>query len=127
MLAVFDVFPEAVVKGKWEIGQVKRGTETGDVFTNATTVDVIEDEVFTSTANQSPNADGLQTQTLLYTRAIDLPTLDAANLVAGFLWHDTSHNSYFRISTAAIGKNQHTGEIEHVEFSLEPTEALNGE
>lgn len=122
--AVFDVFPEAVVKGKWQIGKLRRGTETGNTFTDAVDVDVIEDEVTTGNLSQSPDADGLNTNTLLYCRPDQLPTLNTSELVAGYLFRDSTNDTSFMIINAAIGKNQHTGEVEHAEFTLKMVEAF---
>lgn len=124
---VFSIFPEAIVSGIWELGQVKRGTRRGKEFSNAVTLDVIVDEGTYSVTDRSPSAEYEDSDTLLYARASDLPTLNTAKLGAGYMWHNLQTDTYYNIREASIGKNQSDGYVEHVEFLLRPTEALENE
>lgn len=118
---VFEAFPNAIISGVWEIGQVKRATVRGKQFSNAVTLDVIVDEGTYAVTDRSPSAEYESSDTLIYARASDMLTLDTAELAANYLWHNTVSNQYFEIREASLGKNQATGEVEHVEFLLRPT------
>lgn len=124
---VFSTFPEAIISGGWELGQVKRGTRRGKEFSDAVTLDVIVDEGTYSVTDRSPSAQYEDSDTLLYARASDLPTLDTAKLGAGYMWHNLETDTYYNIREASLGKNQARGNVEHVEFLLRPTEALTDE
>lgn len=124
---VFSIFPEAIISGAWELGQVKRGTRRGKEFSDAVTVDVIIDEGTYSVTDRSPSAQYEDSDTLIYARASDLPTLDTATLGAGYMWHNVITDTYYNIREASLGKNQAGGVVEHVEFLLRPTEALEDE
>jgi len=122
---VFSSFPEAIIAGVWELGEVKRGTRRGKEFSNPIVLDVIVDEGTYSVTDRSPSAQYEDSDTLVYARATDLPTLDTAKLGAGYMWHNTDTDTYYNIREANIGKDQAGGIIEHVEFRLRPTEAIN--
>lgn len=122
---VFNTFPEAIISGVWELGEVKRGTRRGKEFSNPVALDVIVDEGTYSVTDRSPSAQYEDSDTLVYARASDLPTLDTATLGAGYMWHNTVTDTYYNIREASLGKNQAGGSVEHVEFLLRPTEALD--
>ena len=46
-------------------------------------------------------------------------------LVANYMLYNSATDSYYMIVDAGIGKNQHTGNIEHIELKLLPTEVTN--
>lgn len=124
---VFNTFPEAVVAGVWELGQVRRGTRRGKEFSNALVLEVIVDEGTYSVTDRSPSVQYEDSDTLVYARATDLPTLDTATLGAGYMWHHIPSDTYYNIREANLGKNQNKGAVEHVEFLLRPTEVLENE
>ncbi len=123
---VFEAFPEAIIGGEWQLGEVKRATVRGKKFSNPTTLEVIIDEGTYAVTDRSPSAEYESSDTLIYARASDLPTLDTAKLAADYLWYNLKTNGYFDIREANLGKNQDTGAVEHVEFLIRPTEALDG-
>lgn len=122
---VFEAFPEAIISGEWQLGEVKRATVRGKKFSNPTTLKVIVDEGTYAVTDRSPSAEYETSDTLIYARASDLPTLDTAKLAANYLWYNLKTNGYFDIREANLGKNQDTGVVEHVEFLIRPTEALD--
>lgn len=117
---VFDLFPNAIVGGVWKIGTVKRGTEVGTVFEAIGELDVIVDEEGTGSLAKSPTAESFDVGTLLYAKPEQLPTLRTAELVAGYMLTDGDY--YYSITASSIGKNQETGEVEHVELLINETE-----
>lgn len=122
-VTVFSAFPQAIVRNEWKIGKVKRGTEIGTTIEEMTDLDVIIDEATTAFLDRSPDAEGTDTKTLLYTKPEQMPTLDTAAVVAGYiLIRDNSH--YYNITDCMIGKNQQNGTIEHIELYIQETEAL---
>lgn len=117
---VFDVFPEAIVEGVWQIGPVKRSTVTGLTISEPVTVPVIvdsADETVRATAGGSPGVG--QVDILLYLRPEDCPTLDTAELVNGYAVHNLETDKDYLPLIASLGKNQNTGAVEHVELELE--------
>lgn len=122
---VFEVFPEAIISGIWALGEVKRATIHGKEFNNAETLDVIVDEGTYAVTDRSPDAEYESSDTLIYARASSMPTLDTAKLAAGYLWLNSNTGQYFEIREASLGKDQFLGKVEHVEFLLRPTEALD--
>lgn len=122
---VFETFPNGIVRNQWEIGQVERGTEVGNVFSNPVPCDVIVEEGTYDRSGRTPNADYQDSDMLLYARPEAMPTLNSAALAAGYYWHNTSTGQYYAIREASVGINQETGVIEHIEFLLKPTEVAN--
>lgn len=120
---VFSAFSNAIVSGVWQIGKVQRGTEVGTTVSQKTNLDVIVDDANSANLSQSPSADGLKTQTLIYAKPEQLPTLDTAALCAGYILVK-ENSQFYNITDCALAKNQHTGNLEHVEFLIEETEAL---
>lgn len=123
---IFTALPSAIVTN-WELGQVKRATDVGKVFTGLGNIGVIVDEVASDGIDQSPNADYLNTDTLLFVRPQDVPTVATGALIADYLWHDTDTDQYYEITEVGVGKNQETGVIEHLEFRIQPTGVFDGD
>lgn len=123
---VFNAFPNAIVTGVWQIAQYQRGSVIGAVFDaeNASQLDVIVDEGNSSTIDASPNAEPLDADLLIYARPEQLPTTNTRALVSGYLLYDNTNNDYFAIIDASVGKNQDTGEIEHIELLVKQTEVV---
>lgn len=119
---VFSAFPQAIVSNVWEIGTVEKATEVGDVFTVGSYIDVIIDEGCSAQTTLSPNASQVDSDTLVYIRAEDMPA-PKGTLMASYLLLDTENNQFYEIIDVGIGKNQETGKIEHVELKIRQTEA----
>ena len=47
-------------------------------------------------------------------------------LVSNYMLHNNQTGAYYEIVDAGIGKNQHTGNIEHLELRVVRTEITNG-
>lgn len=118
---VFEAFPNAIVSGRWELGQLNSGTIRGKEFSSPIACDVIVDEGAYATPDRSPEIEYQESETLIYAKADQMPTLYTAQLANGYLWHDKETNIYYEIRQAALGKNQETGVVEHVEFLIRPT------
>lgn len=124
---VFSCFPNAIVRDMWEMGRVQRGTTRGKVFSEPITCDVIVDESTYATTDRSPDLEYEDSDTLIYAMPAQMPTLNTSELAAGYLWHNVDTGLYYEIREANLGKNQDTGEIEHIEFLLRPTKVvING-
>lgn len=121
---VFSCFPNALISGLWELGQVQRGTTRGKVFSNPIPCDVIVDEGTYAVTDCSPSAEYEDSDTLIYANPTQMPTLNTAELSAGYLWHNTGTKQYYEIREASLGKNQESGEVEHIEFLLRPTKVV---
>lgn len=122
---IFTSFPNAVVYRTWQIGQKVRSTEVGTSFENLGYISCIVDEVSSGGQENAPSADFINSNTLLYVRPNELPTVDSAALIANYLIFNAETNKYYTISEVGVGKNQETGEIEHLELILLPTEVIN--
>lgn len=122
---VFSYFPNAVIaSGEWELGSVQRGTTRGKVFSDPISCEVIVDEGTYAITDRSPNAEYENSDTLIYARPAQMPSLNTSVLAAGYIWHNTVSNLYYEIREANLGTNQDAGEIEHVEFLLRPTKVV---
>lgn len=119
---VFSAFSNAIVYGVWQLGTLDQDTEVGMSFNKLTDLDVIVDEIAIAERGMNPNPDELVSDTLLYVRPEQLPTLNASALVAGIMLYNSEQDLYYTIENAGIGKNQETGEIEHIELLIRPTE-----
>lgn len=122
---VFEAFPNGIIRNTWELGEVQRATEIGNVFQALNICDVIIEEGVYDRSGRTPNADYQDCNILLYARPEDMPTLNTAALAAGYYWHNTATDQYYAIREASLGTNQETGVNEHVEFLLKPTEVAN--
>jgi len=120
---VFSAFPHAIVYGQWLIGSVERATEVGNVFKPIGYLDVIIEEGCSTQTGMTPNADQIDSDSLLYTKPEQLPTCRRAGLMAGFMLLDTEDGQFYEIRDVAVGKNQETGETEHLELKIRQTEA----
>lgn len=119
---VFDAFPQSSNQA-WTIAQVLRGTEVGKTVTNKSLFYPIVSDGMRGMLDTSPSAEGLDADILLYARPEEMPTLLPHKLVAGYIVIDPE-GDYYNIVDAGTGLNQHSGEIEHFELSLQMTEAV---
>lgn len=121
---VFEAFPNAL--DEWFIGEVKYSTITGNKTAEWQSIDVLVDEGNAQDQNRGNTAAMAESDTLIYAQPSQLPTLDTAALIAAYMVKDEYGKTY-TITDAGIGKNQHTGQIEHVELRLHQVEASDGE
>lgn len=122
--SVFDAFPNAIVYNTWTIAEMAYSTIVGNELGTQSSIDVIVDEGSASEANASPNAANIASDTLLYLRPEQLPTLDTARLIAGYAITNTQTGKTYEILDAGIGKNQENGVVEHVEVKIRQTGAV---
>lgn len=122
--SIFEAFPNAIISGIWQIGSCQHGTVVGNSFTALNGIDVVIDEGSSSSINSIPEA--LRSDMLIYAYPCQMPTLDTTELVSNYMLYNSETNKYFEIVDAGIGKNQHTGFIEHVELKVVQTEVVNG-
>lgn len=120
MLTVFQAFPNGIEHEIWQIGQMAYSTITGnDLDTDSLTyIDAIEDEANDSEPNNSPSYANTYSDTLLYVRPEQMPTIDTAELIASYAVKNTQTDKLYAIIDAGIGKNQDNGVIEHIELRL---------
>ena len=122
--SIFDAFPNAIISGVWEIGEFQHGTVVGNQFNKIADLDVVVDEGSSSTINSIPEV--LKSDLLIYAIPCQMPTLQTNRLVSNYMLHNKSENAYYEIVDVGIGKNQHTGTIEHIELKLIQTEVVDG-
>lgn len=122
---VFQAFPNAIESQVWQIGKMAFSTITGNDLDTAslTYIDVIEDEANNSEPNASPSYANTYSDTLLYVRPNQMPTIDTAELIASYVVKNTTTGKLYAIIEAGIGKNQESGTIEHIELKIRQTEA----
>lgn len=120
MLTVFQAFPNGIEHEIWQIGQMAYSTITGNALgsTTLTFIDAIVDEANDSEPNASPNSVVTYSDTLLYVRPEQMPTIDTAELIASYAVKNTQTDKLYAIIDAGIGKNQDNGVIEHIELRL---------
>ena len=123
--SIFNAFPNAIITGIWQIGTCQHGTLIGNVFTKVADIDVVIDEGNNSSINT--DIETLDSDMLVYCKPEQLPTIKTKQLVSGYMLYDSVEDDYYMIIDAGIGKNQHTGEIEHVELKVVQTEVTDGE
>lgn len=121
--SVFQAFPQAIEHG-WQIREMTYSTMSGNLVGEAFDIDVIVDMADASEPNQAPNIAGIIADTLVYCQPYQMPTLNPAKLVASYAVSDADGQLY-AIIEAGIGKNQETGEIEHVELKIRANGASN--
>lgn len=119
-LSIFKAFDFAIIYGVWQIGTCQHGTVVGNVFTKTNDIDVIIDEENTSSISTTPET--LQNTTLVYVKPEQLPTLNTNKLVSDYMLYDSENDFHYMIVSAGVGKNQHTGKIEHLELQVVQTE-----
>ena len=120
---VFSAFPKSVTT-EWTIGSVQRATEVGNVYTEIGKLEAIVERGGAGEFNTAPNAQVSTSTTLLFVRPRTLPTTDVETLKASYVVSD-GQNRRYNIVDAAEGFNQETGQLEHIEISLEPTEVVS--
>ena len=122
-LSIFRAFANAIIYGVWQIGTSKRGTVIGSQFTKVADLDVVIDEG--STAQISITPEELKSDLLVYVKPEQMPTTRSNKLVSGYMLYDSENDDYYEIIDVGIGKNQHTGVIEHLELRVVQSEVTN--
>lgn len=122
-ISIFDVFSNAIVSGVWQIGRQQRGSVVGNVFTKEADLDVVIDEGSHSQIDTTPES--LDADLLVYVRPEQMPTIRTNKLVSSYMLYDSSEDDYYQIIDAGVGKNQHTGQIEHLELKVVQTEVTD--
>lgn len=129
--SIFKAFPEAIISGVWQIGTCQHGTVVGNQFTSLGTIDVIIDEGYNSSINNTPEAIG--SDLLIYVKPCQMPkaindlmlqSQVVVQLVTNYMLYNSAEGLYYMITDAGVGKNQHTGKIEHIELKVTPTEIV---
>ena len=127
--SIFDAFPFAIIHGVWQIGTCKHGSIVGNQFTSIKTIDVIVDEGYNADINSTP--EGLGSDMLIYVKPCQMPkevnelfmtSQVVIPLVANYMLYNSATDTYYMITDAGVGKNQHTGAIEHIEIKVTQTE-----
>lgn len=119
-MTVFDAFPNGIEA--WKIGKISISTLTGtEQIGSATALNVIADEINESEIRGGASVPPLDGDLLLYAQPAELPTTDTAKLIANYGVTDPDGRTY-RILDAAKGKNQETGELEHIELIIRQEE-----
>lgn len=130
--SIFDAFPNAIISGVWQIGTCQHGTVVGNTFNALNGLDVIIDEGYNSDINTTPEA--INSDMLLYVKPCQMPKEVNKLLVVGqvvtalvsnYMLYNSATDCYYMITDAGVGKNQHTGRIEHIELKVVPTEVTN--
>lgn len=118
---IFSAFPHAISQD-WELGEVQRATEVGDVYSPIGTMDVIVDAGDSASLHNSPNADGISSDTMLFVKPEQMPTTFPGVLMASYVWFNAAENQFYNIIDVGVGRNQENGQIEHLELKLRQTE-----
>ena len=122
-LSIFKAFSNAIIYNVWQIGYCQRGGVVGNVFVKEADIDVVLDEGSSSSVNTTPEE--LRSDLLVYVKPEQLPTIRTNKLVSSFMLYDSENDDYYQIIDAGVGKNQHTGEIEHLELKVVQTEVTD--
>jgi len=121
--SIFNAFPKAIITDIWQIGTCQHGTLIGNVFEKTSDIDVIIDEGNNSSVDT--DIETIKSDMLIYCRPEQMPTLNTNTLVSGYMLYDSSEDNYYMIVDAGVGKNQHTGVIEHIELKVVQTEVTD--
>ena len=131
-ISIFDAFPHAIISGIWQLGTCQHGTIVGNQFQKVADIDVIIDEGYNSSIDTTP--ENLGSNLLIYVKPCQFPkeinelfmtSQVVVQLVANYMLYNSAEDSYYMIVDAGIGKNQHTGNIEHIELKVVQTEVAN--
>lgn len=122
--SIFDAFPNAIISGVWEIGTCQHGTLVGNTYNKLADLNVIVDEGSSSSINTTPET--LASDYLIYAMPCQVLNIHTDELVSNYMLHNNQTGAYYEIVDAGIGKNQHTGDIEHLELRVVRTEITNG-
>lgn len=133
--SIFDAFPNAIISGVWSLGTCQHGTVVGNQYKKIADIDVIVDEGSSSNVNSTPET--IAYDTLVYAIPCQIPVavtnfrphkIGTGAAVSAYMLHNNEEDAYYEIVDAGVGKNQHTGKVEHIELKLLRTEVvLDGE
>lgn len=122
--SIFDAFPNAAIVGVWQLGTFQHGTVVGNQFNKVLDLNVIVDEGSSASISSTPEV--LRSDLLLYVYPCQMLTMHTNELVSNYMLYNSEEDAYYEIVDAGIGKNQHTGNIEHIELKVVQTEVVNG-
>ena len=122
-MTVFDAFPNAVET--WLLYEKVQNTETGKTLGEGVELHVIVDEVGGANEERSLEAQYLDSDTLLYAKPEELPTLSKNKLLSDYAAFNAETETYYDIREVGIGKNQETGVVEHYELKIRATEVAD--
>lgn len=116
-MTVFEAFPNGLEA--WKIAKMAYSTMTGNRYAaEITTINAIADE---AQGEETPTSAGrpqeIRADTLIYCQPAELPTTSIPTLLTNYCVFDPDGRIY-RITDAGRGKNQETGELEHIEIKL---------
>lgn len=123
-MTVFEAFPNGLEA--WKIGTINYSTMTGNRITNMQTINVIVDEAQTERAGGTSTPEGIAADTLIYCQPDEMPTTSIPSLITDYCVMDPD-GRYYRITEAGRGKNQETGQLEHIELKLIQTDGEESE
>ena len=122
-LSIFKAFDFAIIYGVWQLGTCQHGSVVGNIFTKVNDLDVVIDEGSSSAISNIPET--LASDMLIYVKPQQLPTLRTNKLVSDYMLYNSEDGTYYTIIDAGIGKNQHTGIVEHIELKVVQTSAVD--
>ena len=122
--SIFKAFPNAIVHGVWSIGTCKHGTVAGNEFKELNGLDVIVDAGKSASITTTPET--LNSDYLIYVYPAQMPTLSINRLASNYMLYNKCEDAYYQIVRASYVKNQHTGNLEHLELEVLQTEVVNG-
>jgi len=123
-MTVFEAFPNGLEA--WKIGTISYSTMTGNRIADMKTINVIVDEAQSERAGGTSTPEGITADTLIYCQPAELPTTSIPSLITDYCVMDPD-GRYYRITEAGRGKNQETGELEHIELKLIQTDGKESE
>lgn len=124
-MTVFEAFPNARVAG-WHFYQVKLGTAVGfSIVSAGEEISPIVSDA-DSVSNGSANNTDLTADMLLYIMPNEMPTTNPKLLLANY-YLKSPDGYWYAIDSVGVGKNQHTGAIEHFELTVKQTEGFEDE
>ena len=124
-LSIFDAFSNAIISGVWQLGTCQHGTLIGNQFNVIADIDVVVDEGNSSAINTTP--ENLRSDLLIYAMPCQFPTWDTNKIVSNYMLYNKTEDAYYIIVDAGLGKNQHTGKLEHIELKVVQTEIADGQ
>lgn len=129
--SIFEAFPNAIISGVWSLGTCQHGTVVGNQFNKIADIDVIIDDGASSNVNNTPET--LVYDILVYAIPCQIPVavtnfrphkIGTGATVSAYMLYNNEEDAYYEIVDAGIGKNQHTGKVEHIELKLLRTEVV---
>lgn len=119
-MTVFEAFPQAI--RYWDLCKIEHDTGIGDYLSDVeTSVRVIIDEICNVAQASATQPAVAESKALVYAHPADLPSVKLGEYLQGYVWRDEDGMLY-SIDEAANGYDQESATLEHIEFTLTPTE-----